>query len=458
MNAECDRIRNLIADSVTGTLATEQARHLDKHLQQCADCCRYAEALRHEDLLLTRLIADITTDMPNRRERFLQALSRRPPRQAKGMMKWRRIMEKRITKLAVAAAVALAAVVGIYTIGHSQPAFAEVVKPILTARTAVYRLVGHMKDQPAMTIEGQFMEPAKVRHVMNFGETDASAGIQIMDYQQGKALVLVPARKMAMIMELKDQPDQFVSGMFNPFEAYRQIIRQAQENQDDSVQYLGESRIQGRKVIGYRVTTDDASSVARPGMELTIWADAESLLPLQIEFSLEKMMGEPGSVTMMDIQFDVPLDPAEFSLAVPEGYTEQTVQVDASLPTEEDLIETFRVWAELSGGRFPSELNMGAIKELEQAFADKGPKPDKEKGFDDPAFQEFLQLFQKINRGLTFTIVLREEADWHYAGADATFGDATRPIFWYRPEGSETYRVVYADLSVLDVALDDLPK
>ncbi len=53
---------------------------------------------------------------------------------------------------------------------------------------------------------------------------------------------------------------------------------------------------------------------------------------------------------------------------------------------------------------------------------------------------------------------LPEDSDWHYAGADATFGDATTPVFWYRPEGSVTYRVVYADLSVLDVAAEDLPK
>ena len=47
---------------------------------------------------------------------------------------------------------------------------------------------------------------------------------------------------------------------------------------------------------------------------------------------------------------------------------------------------------------------------------------------------------------------LPKQADWHYAGADATLGDAATPIFWYRPQGSETYRVIYADLSVRDVA------
>ena len=57
-----------------------------------------------------------------------------------------------------------------------------------------------------------------------------------------------------------------------------------------------------------------------------------------------------------------------------------------------------------------------------------------------------------------FVRSLPARANWHYAGAEATFGDKTTPICWYRPQGSETYRVIYADLSVLDVAPAELPQ
>lgn len=46
----------------------------------------------------------------------------------------------------------------------------------------------------------------------------------------------------------------------------------------------------------------------------------------------------------------------------------------------------------------------------------------------------------------------------HYAGADVKFGDSDKAIFWYRPEGSETYRVIYGDLSVKDISEENLPK
>jgi len=50
------------------------------------------------------------------------------------------------------------------------------------------------------------------------------------------------------------------------------------------------------------------------------------------------------------------------------------------------------------------------------------------------------------------------KSNWHYAGADVKFGDAEKAIFWYRPEGAETYRVIYGDLSAKDVAAENLPK
>jgi len=48
--------------------------------------------------------------------------------------------------------------------------------------------------------------------------------------------------------------------------------------------------------------------------------------------------------------------------------------------------------------------------------------------------------------------------DWHYVGKGVEFGDANTAVFLYRPKGSKTYRVIYGDLSVKDVAPDNLPK
>jgi hypothetical protein len=72
--------------------------------------------------------------------------------------------------------------------------------------------------------------------------------------------------------------------------------------------------------------------------------------------------------------------------------------------------------------------------------------------------EQNLEFGLKMARGFVFFKLLKAENDWHYIGTDVTLGDAQSPVCYYRPTGSETYRVIYGDLSVKDVAPEDLPK
>ena len=60
-----------------------------------------------------------------------------------------------------------------------------------------------------------------------------------------------------------------------------------------------------------------------------------------------------------------------------------------------------------------------------------------------------------LGKGMLFHMGLK---DRHYAGSGVKVGETDKAVFWYLPEGSETYRVIYGDLSVKDVAAGDLPK
>ena len=63
----------------------------------------------------------------------------------------------------------------------------------------------------------------------------------------------------------------------------------------------------------------------------------------------------------------------------------------------------------------------------------------------------------RVTRGFMFMYAMKPENDWHYAGEGVPLGEAPTPICWWRPDGSETYRVIYGDLSIEDVAPEDLP-
>ena len=73
---------------------------------------------------------------------------------------------------------------------------------------------------------------------------------------------------------------------------------------------------------------------------------------------------------------------------------------------------------------------------------------------DIPTQQQFDKLI-KLTRGIQFSMTFSFQADAHYAGKGVKRDTADKPIFWYRPKGKQTYRVIYADLSVGDA--DDPP-
>ena len=449
-----EQIKELLADFALRELPEQQASEVKTHLADCRQC--RSELKKLEAVLecadgMGELSADEQV-CESAKQALLEAVANEEKKEPTPRptirldLIWRTIMKNRITKLAAAAVIIIAVLIGIHQFGASTPAFADIVRPLLTARTATYKMTVNMKDIPAQTIEGMFMEPSRIRQVMPGG------GIQIFDWSQRQSITLMPAEKKAMIVEMENVPED-KQGQINMFLAIRKHIQEAQENENESVEFIGEQKIDGVNAIGYHVEN--------LGMDMTVWADAKTLMPIRIEYSMGEMMGMEGTVIMSDIVFDVELDESLFE--VPEGYDVHTMQIDASLPGEEDFIQSLRLWSEATDGEFPSELNMKAVfgEFFKKAFTEKtGLKFEKDKApdFSDPQFQEFMEILTKINRGIMFAHTLPEDADWHYTGKDVKFGDAETPIFWYRPKDSETYRVIYADLTVKDVVPENLPK
>ncbi len=452
----CAECQEQLVSYIEHLLDDAQKERIAAHVKDCADCRAELEALQSLQNRLTAngqaaLQSDFEEEVMNRiiREQNVRLKS---TAQASVSLRLRRlIMKSPITKVAIAAAVIVAAVIGIHGLGGGTPAFADVVRPILEAHTVVFKVITHITGQPTTTIEGQFMDPGLGRHVLKMTDDPDEEAITIIDYLNDKGVVLLPARKMAMTIEVTNRLGELDPGKINYFQVLRDRVSAAEEDFDESVTYLGESEIDGRKVIGYRMNEN--------GGNTTVWADVDSLLPLQIEYAMTETVGSPVTVTMMDIEFNLPLDPADFSTEIPEGYTVTTIHADASTPSENDVIEMLRISAEATGGQFPVELTLDAMGRLGQAHLEsQGLEFSPDMDLDDPAMREWLQVFQQINRSLKFVRDLPKDADWHYAGTDAVYGDATTPVFWYRPENSETYRVIYADLSVADVVPQDLPQ
>ncbi|MHC4310277.1 MAG: hypothetical protein ACYSSN_10055 [Planctomycetota bacterium] len=351
---------------------------------------------------------------------------------------WRIIMKSRITKLAAAAVIIIAVILGLNFIGgpsKSGLVFADVVRPILTARTVVFDVI--MGEGENVTITKVMnMGTQRIRGEVLSADGKTVQVIVIVDYDTSQMLQLIPSQKTAVLIELKDIPE--TEKPENVLETMRNIITELQNDPDVSVEPLGEKEIDGQIATGFRATGPDG--------ELTVWANPETGLPIRFEQKWNQMQ-----FVCTDFQFDIEMDESLFKMEIPEGYSALEMgELSITGSTEQDMIEGLRIYAEIIlDDAFPNEF-------IGQEYLDD-VKKNLEK-FAQMSKKQKLDLALKLQRGYLFIQLLKAENDWHYVGKGVKLGDAESEVCWYRPDSSETYRVIYGDLSVKDVASENLPK
>jgi hypothetical protein len=344
---------------------------------------------------------------------------------------WRTVMKSGITKLAAAAVIIVTLVFGIYFLGGpgAGVAFADVIRPILKAQTAIFNIVlGEEGDGPVIQ---DMVMGSRIRRTVSTMDD-----VSIIDLEACRILELDPKQQKAVYYDLKGLPEGKIT---NYLETLQNVITELQESPHFVVEELGEHEVDGQVAVGFRAK--------HPRVELTIWADPQTALPIRIESQEGQLF-----IICKNFQFDVQMDPNLFGMDVPEGYTVQEAELDLLGSTEEDFVEGLRVWtARLRDGEFPESI---AIEDyVKQAPAIQAKMAELELSDD-----ETMELGMKLVRGILFIRMFKGEGKWHYAGEGVKLGDSDTAIFWYRPKDSETYRVIYGDLSIEDVAAEDLPE
>jgi len=342
---------------------------------------------------------------------------------------WEFIMKSNITKLAAAAAIIIIAFFGFNQFFGGTVTFAEVIQPILNARTVIFDF-----------IIGENEETGPVMHEIVVGQrirrtiSNLPNMTSIIDLESAKILALDTEAKTAVYVDIKGSLQEKTR---NYIEFVREVLMKLKDS--PNVEKIGKQEIDGQKVIGF---------VARgPNEEVKIWADPHTAVPIRVELRLGLLF-----VIMKNFKFDVPVDDSLVSMDVPPGYTLEQTEVDFTGANEQDFIESLRIWAEvLTDGKFPEATGTENIMKQVPLLGEKlAPLdiPDDEK----------KQLAMKFIRGMLFLQIYESGGNWHYAGKGVKLGDADTPVFWYQPKDSETYRVIYGDLSVKDVAPENLPE
>jgi outer membrane lipoprotein-sorting protein len=351
----------------------------------------------------------------------------------------RRIMRHPISRVAAAAIflLALGAVALQFHGGGATPALADFLQPILDAKSARFKVLVEAEGQPPEKSETMVV-PNRVRREVE-GPGKPGRYTIVTDYVRGKHLFLFPATRRAAVHNMSDRSrDKLPKDFFLELRSQLLNARHASEFKRDP---LGEKEIDGRRVLGYRLSGH--------GGVIDLWGDPETSLPIRVEMRWPTAMILNMKMTMSDFAFDVDLDESLFSIEPPPGYTMLNGKVNFSSGDEKDLVETFRCFSRLSGGAFPDTLSLTTFVQLVEKHRTKSSaKGDKKPNQQETPGRTEEEL--KAVRAWEFADGLTPQSDAHYAGKGVSLGKADTPIFWYRPKDAKRYRVIYADLSVRD--------
>ncbi len=350
---------------------------------------------------------------------------------------WRKIMNNRITKLTTAAAAVIIVSVAIFNLFVCPGVtFANVIKPILEAKTFAYDMHIGGEDGPVIH---DLVSGNRIRRTIS----DMPGMVLIIDAGAGKILRLDTVGKNAALINMSGEVEK---GGRNFIAFVREKINRRIADPNVAPKEQFERQIDDRKVVSYSIDNDlEGNDHER----VTILADAKTGIPVQIDIEWGREI-----FILKNLEFNIPVPEEDVSLTPPAGYKMQKADMDLSKLSDKDLIESLRVWAThlRDDGTFPPEL-------LKQEFIKQIPLFREKIGSLPIPNAEKEQMGKYFLQGMFFLqTCYTSQMDFHYAGAGVKLGDAAKAIFWYRPKDAKTYRVIYGDLSVKEVAPEDLPK
>ena len=319
-------------------------------------------------------------------------------------------------------------------------AFEDLVENVLTCRTARYDGVFMLDEKAQSTEKNFYMAPGKSR-----SETED----RVMVQNSGRVVILAKAAKTATVMGHESMDG---AGGMNIFEMFRDAL-QSPDSDPFEVRELGTRTVGDRTEVGFEV--DVAIGVGK-NATFVVWADPSTKFPVEIEVPVPE--GE-GKFIYKNYEFDIELDEELFSTEVPEGYEIQELNfdlggdetADASDPedilagmTEGTFIAGLKNFVEMTG-KLPTGVDpISLSQDMTKYMQDNKISNDK--------LQETMQELMMPVLQFPATLTASPESNADYDAKDAKVGDGTKPIFWYKPNGKDDYRVIYADYSVKESA------
>jgi outer membrane lipoprotein-sorting protein len=351
---------------------------------------------------------------------------------------------KKLLRYAAAAAIAVVAaglVLWAALQYGSRPVMADVLRQIRDVKAVTFKVTTRINVPGAppqqVTADVLLTEAGLMRQTT----AQPAETVTVIDLHQGKALTLIPAQKQAVTIELAN---------LDPSQLPPNALDDLKKLDPKDATPVGEKEIDGRMFSGFKAKKD--------GQEMTIWVDPGTRLPVRMEVTMNTPVMPAVEVTMTDFVWNAKVDPSQLSLTAPPDYKVMPLHMNMAPAAEKDLTDSLRAIAGLNDGAFPNSLDLAGLSEVMKRLKASLPAGADGPGPDARALQEKAsQAMLTVGRGWMFMGDPKNGSDFHYAGKGVKLGAKGRAVMWYKPKGSEAYRVIDADLTVRDVPANELP-
>ena len=367
---------------------------------------------------------------------------------------WRTVMKSPLSKLATAAIVALACLIGLslWRGTESGIALADVLTQIEQIGAYMYQVSISTTTQIAAdkSIE-QYMQGSILvsqeygsRMTMNSEMLDPNYTVNISE-----ETYVLPQKKTAITINHKQKKytqeeinDTIIERMKKQNNDPRMMVEQILKY---DYKYLGRSSIDGIEVEVFQTTDPNYQGGAFDRVDVRLWVDVKTSLPVLMEKDLQK--GDLHVIVILnDFLWNVSVDASDFEPVIPEGYT-----TDPGV-NEETAIQGLKLFGDLSG-RYPEELDYatlmskatGELTYSNTPFAKQLKEERKELGEEEKA-KKFMDIMMPISGlGTFYASLVQEKKDPAYYGKTVTPKDADKVLMRWKVSDNE-YRVIYGDL------------
>ena len=363
---------------------------------------------------------------------------------------WRIIMESRVTKLAAAAVIIIAVLVGIHQIGGSGVAWAEVVSNIGKVKAFAYKMKMSMKNMPGvpvgktMNLEIDAWISKDIGMRMDSRTEDKLISKSYVLLRQGTVISVIPEEKKYIRMTLTD-------GLFEEMQKDNGDPRKmVDEFMKCEYRKLGPSIIDGIEVEGIQSKDPKIVGGVLGTVVARLWVAVENDLPVRMEIACYSNGKKVMDMVMDEFQWDIELDAAWFEPDIPDDYE---LMADLQMAGDEtNVVEGLRFFAEFTGGKYPSDISMITLmQELQDALRTKlSIEPERIPGEEDMQKIASLQMLFMFYAGL-----VAENKDPAYNGDRVTAEFPHAVLMRWKVEGGN-HRVIFGDLTVGDVTPEEL--